>query len=136
MINLFQTNGKRTTTSICMESFFRRWESDNKNYCSYRLHKLVTLSVSQKDRSLMYHLYLRIDCNFCSVHEEITSIRLYIPRNVTQWCVQPDWGYFEWTEQIISINPYKLIQTFFVMILREKYIYFFKIRQIIGIKFK
>jgi hypothetical protein len=32
---------------------------------------------------------------------------------VTQGCVQPDWGYFEWTEQIISINPYKLIQTFF-----------------------
>jgi hypothetical protein len=31
-----------------------------------------------------------------------------------QRCVQPDWGYFEWTEQIISINPYKLIQTFFV----------------------
>jgi hypothetical protein len=24
-----------------------------------------------------------------------------------QGCVQPDWGYFEWTEQIISINPYK-----------------------------
>ena len=49
-------------------------------------------------------------------------------------CVQPDWGYFEWTEQIISINPYKLIQTFFAII--EKYIYFFKIRQIIGNKFK
>jgi hypothetical protein len=27
--------------------------------------------------------------------------------------MQPDWGY---SEQIISINPYKLIQTFFVMI--------------------
>ena len=26
-------------------------------------------------------LHLRIDCNFCSVHEEITSIRLYIPCN-------------------------------------------------------
>ena len=38
-------------------------------------------------------------------------------QRVTQWCVQPDWGYFEWTEQIISINPYKLIQTFFAMIL-------------------
>jgi hypothetical protein len=34
------------------------------------------------------------------------------------------------TEQIISINPYKLIQTLFYYI--EKYIYFFKIRQIIG----
>jgi hypothetical protein len=64
---------------------------------------------------------------------EITSITLYTPlRNplcglckgvynlievimqVTQVCVQPDLGYFEWTEQIISINPYKLIQTFLV----------------------
>ena len=71
--------------------------------------------------------YLRIDRNFCLVHEEITSIRLYTP----------DWGYFEWTEQIISINPDKLIQinsNFFVMI--EKYIYFSKIRQIIGNKSK
>jgi hypothetical protein len=33
--------------------------------------------------------------------------------------VQPDWGYFEWTEQIISINPYKLIQNLFVMILKN-----------------
>jgi hypothetical protein len=24
-------------------------------------------------------------------------------------CAQPDWGYLEWTEQIISINSYKLI---------------------------
>ena len=28
-------------------------------------------------------------------------------QRVTQGCVQPDWGYFEWTEQIISINSYK-----------------------------
>ena len=40
-----------------------------------------------------------------------------------QGCVQPDWGYFEWTEQIISINPYKLIQTFFVMILKNIFIF-------------
>jgi hypothetical protein len=52
-----------------------------------------------------------------------------------QGCVQPDWGYFEWTEQIISINPYKLIQTLFVMILKNIFI-FFKIKQIIGNKFK
>ena len=38
-------------------------------------------------------------------------------------CVQPDWGYFEWTEQIISINPYKLIQTFFAMILKNIFIF-------------
>ena len=25
--------------------------------------------------------HLRIDCNFCSVHEDITSIRLYTPCN-------------------------------------------------------
>jgi len=35
----------------------------------------------------------------------------------------------------VSINPYKLIQTFFVMILKNIFI-FFKIRQIIGNKFK
>jgi hypothetical protein len=38
-------------------------------------------------------------------------------------CVQPDWGYFEWTEQIISINPYKLIQIFFAMILKNIFIF-------------
>ena len=92
---------------------------------------------------ILYHIlaiylfiYLRIDRNFCLVHEEITSIRLYTPCNPhTQGCVQPDWGYFEWTEQIISIIPYKLIQTFFAMILKNIFI-FFKIRQIIGNKFK
>jgi hypothetical protein len=42
---------------------------------------------------------------------------------VTQVCAQPDWGYFEWTEQIISINPYKLIQPFFVMILKNIFIF-------------
>ena len=50
---------------------------------------------------------LRIDHIFCSVHEEITSIRLYTPCKLRK-----DWGYFEWTEQIISINPYKLIHFF------------------------
>jgi hypothetical protein len=40
-----------------------------------------------------------------------------------QGCVQPDWGYFELTEQIISINPYKLIQAFFAMILKNKFIF-------------
>ena len=43
-------------------------------------------------------------------------------------------GYFERTEQIISINLYKLIETFFCYDI-EKYIYFVKIRQIIGNKF-
>jgi hypothetical protein len=42
---------------------------------------------------------------------------------VTQGCVQPDWGYFEWTEQIISINPYKLIQIFFVVKLKNIFIF-------------
>jgi len=42
---------------------------------------------------------------------------------VTQGCVQPDWGYFEWTEQIISIIPYKLIQTFLAMILKNIFIF-------------
>jgi hypothetical protein len=37
--------------------------------------------------------------------------------------VQPDWSYFEWTEQIISINPYKLIQTWFAMLLKTIFIF-------------
>jgi hypothetical protein len=44
-------------------------------------------------------------------------------QRVMQGCVQPDWGYFEWTEQIISINPYKLIQIIFVMILKNIFIF-------------
>jgi hypothetical protein len=40
-------------------------------------------------------MHFWIDRNFCSVHEEITLIRLYTP-GFTQGCVQPDWGYFEW----------------------------------------
>jgi hypothetical protein len=70
--------------------------------------------------------YLRIDRNFCLVHEEITSIRLYTP--CTQGCVHTDWGYFEWTEQIISINPYISTQTFFDMILKNIFIWFKKVR--------
>jgi hypothetical protein len=42
---------------------------------------------------------------------------------VTQECEQPNWGYFGLTEQISSINPYKLIQTFFVMILKNIFIF-------------
>ena len=66
-----------------------------------------------------YSDYLRIDRNLCSVHEEIaqSGCTHHVTRAFTQGCVQPDWGYFEWTEKIISINPYELIQTFFVMIL-------------------
>ena len=45
---------------------------------------------------------------------------------ITQGCVQPDWGYFEWSKHIISINPYKLIQTFFCYDI-EKYIYLLEI---------
>jgi hypothetical protein len=35
-------------------------------------------------------LYLRIDHNFCLVHEEVTSIRLYTPFRVTQGCIPSD----------------------------------------------
>ena len=35
-------------------------------------------------------------------------------------CLQPDWGYFEWTEKH---NFYKLIQTFFAMILKNIFIF-------------
>jgi hypothetical protein len=80
------------------------------------------VSYLNDDFIIIIDIYLRIDRNFCSVHEEITSIRLYTPCNPMQGCVQPDWGYFEWTEQIISINAYKLIQTFFAMILKNIFI--------------
>jgi hypothetical protein len=30
---------------------------------------------------MVIYIYLRIDRNFCSVHEEITSIKLYTPGN-------------------------------------------------------
>jgi hypothetical protein len=67
----------------------------------------------------------------------LTKNHFRIDRNFyPQGCVQPDWSYFEWTEQNISINPYKLIQTFFCYDI-EKYIYiFFKIRKLTGNKFK
>jgi hypothetical protein len=87
----------------------------------------------------MYHfpeVWLRIDRNFVRVirnnlrlytplhnQHEITSIRLYTLCN-PQGCVQSDWGYFEWTEQIISINPYKNYFCYDIII--EKYIYFFQ----------
>jgi hypothetical protein len=47
-----------------------------------------------------------------------------LPAYYASVCVQPDWGYFEWTEQIITINPYELIQTFFAMILNNLLIFF------------
>jgi hypothetical protein len=57
----------------------------------------------------------------------LTKNHFRIDRNFyPQGCVQPDWSYFEWTEQNISINPYKLIQTFFAMILKNIYIFFSK----------
>ena len=68
----------------------------------------MTATLGARQCSRLYD-YLRIYSNCCSVHEEITSIRLYTP---TQ------------TEQIISINPYELIMCYDI----EKYIYFFKIK--------
>jgi hypothetical protein len=55
----------------------------------------------------------------------IELVSLSFTSETMQGCVQPDWGYVEWTEQIISINPYKLIQTSFYHDI-EKYINFFQ----------
>ena len=70
---------------------------------------------------LIYKRYLRIDRNF------VWFMKKYTQSGCTHWitqgCVQPDWGYFEWTEQTISIKSYKLIQTFFVMILKNIFIF-------------
>jgi hypothetical protein len=41
-------------------------------------HRILTTFNIKKKK---IQLPLRIDCNFCSVHEEITSIRLYTPCN-------------------------------------------------------
>ena len=65
-----------------------------------RVHKFNKINLPYTIR-----IHLRIDRIFCSVHEEITSIRLYT------------------AEQIISINPYKLIQTFIAMILKNIFIF-------------
>ena len=85
--------------------------------------------------------YLSIDRNFCLVHEEITSIRLYSPCNCGRVAGNPSvcttWLRLFRVNRSISINPYKLIHNsnFFCYDI-EKYIYFVKIRQIIGYKFK
>ena len=57
-------------------------------------------------------------CYFSFIAKLFSSVLELENVQITQGYVQPDWGYFEWTEQIISINPFKLIQTFFVMILK------------------
>ena len=49
------------------------------------------------------YIYLRIDRNFCSVHEEITSIRLYIPCNP---CSEIRKGVYNLIE-VISNEPNK-----------------------------
>ena len=72
---------------------------------------------SASNRMYVPHLvtlcHLRIDRNFCSVHEEITSIRLYTPGDPRIGLRKGVYNLIEvissWTEQIISINPYKLI---------------------------
>ena len=63
-----------------------------------------------RDLSLLKNLrttmQLRIDRNFCSVHEETTWLRL-----------------FRMNRTKIAINPYKLIQTFFALILKNTFIF-------------
>ena len=72
-------------------------------------------------------VHLRFKRNLFSVHEEVIPIRLYTPcssglhkdvYNLIQVTL-----YFEWIEHIISINPYKLIRTFVVMILKNIFIF-------------
>ena len=43
------------------------------------MHNISSIKESRCPKPLSK--YLRIDRNFCSVHEEITSIRLYTPCN-------------------------------------------------------
>jgi hypothetical protein len=98
-------------------------------------YSMYMLFANKKIIHSIINRQLRIDRNFCSVDEEITSIRLYTPCNPRRVLCTTWLRLFRITEQIISINPYKLIQTFFVMILKNIFI-FFKIKQIIGNKYR
>ena len=59
------------------------------------------------------HSYLRIDPNFFfgSWRNKLKNVvhTVQPAKRVTQGCVPHFWVYFEWTEQKIVINPYKLI---------------------------
>ena len=80
-------------------------------YWAYLLYIFIWI-VSHMHAWFKPYVYLRIDLNFFSVHEEINSkmwYTVYPTKWVTQGCVPHLWLYFEWTEQKIVINPYKLI---------------------------
>ena len=77
--------------------------------------------LSTKSEKPSKTMYLRIDCNFCSVHEKITSIRL-----CTTWLRLFQMNRTNNYDQSLKINS-----NFFCCDI-EKYINFFKIRQIIG----
>jgi hypothetical protein len=67
--------------------------------------------VSKEDCNVLFKIYRKLDLH------GVTRVACYAR------VAQPDWGYFEWTEQIISIIPYTLIQTFFAMILKNIFIF-------------
>ena len=83
-------------------------------------------------------ILLKIDRNFCSLHEEITSIRLYTrcnPRSVLRKGCTTWLGLFRMNRTNNFDHSLYINSNFFCYDI-EKYIYFFKIRQIIGNKFK
>jgi hypothetical protein len=84
-----------------------------------------------------YSDYLRIDRNFCSVHEEISSIRLYTPRNPRIYArVCTTWLRLFRMNRKNNFDQSLWINSNFFCYDIEKHIFFFKIRQIIGNKFK
>ena len=73
---------------------------------------------------------LKIDRKFCSVHEEITSIRLYTPCSYTRVCTT--WLRLFRMNRTNNFDQSLQINSNFFCYDIEKYINFFKIRQIIG----
>jgi hypothetical protein len=67
-----------------------------------------------------YLVYLRIDRNFCSVHEEITSIRLYTPCNPHNGLCK---GVYKRMNRTNNFDQSLLINSNFFCYDIEKYIY-------------
>jgi hypothetical protein len=78
-----------------------------------------------------YSDYLRIDRNFCSVHEEISSIRLYTPRNPRIYArVCTTWLRLFRMNRKNNFDQSLWINSNFFCYDIEKHIFFFKIKKV------
>ena len=98
---------------ICTDVVFHKSKKNNKNKYIEYCYFLIIIKFSSHILSWKLHFFkLRIDLKFFSVHEknpQKCGIHCVTREQVTQGCVPHFWVYFEWTEQKIVINPYKLI---------------------------